>query len=312
MIFYKNCPLCRHMDVRYKFSASSRYREDCKEFEYFECQNCKIIFQNPMLETNELEKDYKNMPMIRAKMSSGLSGFATRIFDKFVNFPIKKLLLNVYTSGNILDYGAGEGMIISAFDKIISSDNLYVLELTEELKNLLSKKYIVLNEKEWLEAKKNFNLIIGYGVLEHLQNPEDWIWTAAKNQKPGGKIFIAVPNLNSWQFSFFKKDWAALYAPQHLYFFSFETLKNLFEKYNYKIVRVNNFDRRSDPFLFTTSLFKKLDPNIIIKDELNNKFVIHLKVLFLFFYFINYLFVRFVSFFNPQPALVEVIVEARS
>ena len=52
-----------------------------------------------------------------------------------------------------------------------------------------------------------------------------------------GKVIIAVPNLESYDAKHYKKHWAAYDLPIHLYHFSEKTIKNLFEKYNFKLVK---------------------------------------------------------------------------
>jgi len=56
--------------------------------------------------------------------------------------------------------------------------------------------------------------------------------------KPGGTIFIAVPNCNSYDAKYYGKFWAAFDTPRHLYHFTPSTIKILLERNGFKIEKI--------------------------------------------------------------------------
>lgn len=103
---------------------------------------------------------------------------------------------------NILDYGAGEGALSQRlFDigyNVYSADidgNEFKAETKfEELDfndSSQANSFIVKNEN-------SFDLVLGIEVIEHVENPWQYIRDLKRLTKPGGYILITTPNITSW------------------------------------------------------------------------------------------------------------------
>ena len=82
-----------------------------------ECQNCKIIFQNPILSDQDLSIFYKKI--YRNKISNEKFNLYNRGFrrGKYILEYIKSFNLNLISGKNILEIGNGYGGIIDTFKK---------------------------------------------------------------------------------------------------------------------------------------------------------------------------------------------------
>jgi 2-polyprenyl-3-methyl-5-hydroxy-6-metoxy-1,4-benzoquinol methylase len=69
-----------------------------------------------------------------------------------------------------------------------------------------------------------FDLIVGWMVLEHLHDPVKSLQKLRRWIKPNGLLVVSVPNCASWEFRFFKENWYGLHLPAHLYHFTPRTL----------------------------------------------------------------------------------------
>jgi 2-polyprenyl-3-methyl-5-hydroxy-6-metoxy-1,4-benzoquinol methylase len=78
-------------------------------------------------------------------------------------------------------------------------------------------------------SPESFDLITMGAVLEHVHQPHDVIEAAALALRPGGLLVISVPNLASFGFRYFGRDWWPLDLPRHLLHFSPVTLRRLLE-----------------------------------------------------------------------------------
>ena len=70
----------------------------------------------------------------------------------------------------------------------------------------------------------DYDLVVGWMVLEHLHEPvlalrklHDW-------SKPGAYLAISTPNAGSWERSLFSDRWYAFHLPAHLYHYTPSTL----------------------------------------------------------------------------------------
>lgn len=85
-----------------------------------------------------------------------------------------------------------------------------------------------LNPAETLGSlHEKFDVIALWHCLEHLPTPWLVIQRAAECLAPGGILLIAVPNIESNEFSIFKGRWRHLDAPRHLYFYPVRSLTEL-------------------------------------------------------------------------------------
>lgn len=92
-----------------------------------------------------------------------------------------------------------------------------------------------------IENDKKYDLIILNNVLEHVISPEELLCTLKKIINKNGILIIRVPNDFSRLQNYLYKNkyintkfWIS--PPDHLSYFSYDSLRNLINKYNYKEV----------------------------------------------------------------------------
>ena len=90
---------------------------------------------------------------------------------------------------------------------------------------------------------ESFDVITLGAVLEHLHWPHRVIGSAAKALTPGGYLVLSVPNLASWGFRHFRKDWFPLELPRHLLHFTPETLRLLVRMHGLEVTDLRMLGR---------------------------------------------------------------------
>jgi SAM-dependent methyltransferase len=83
-----------------------------------------------------------------------------------------------------------------------------------------------------------FDLVVGWMVLEHLDDPVLALrklrdWTA-----PGGRLVASVPNAGCWELRAFSDAWYSLHLPNHLWHPTVPTLSKVLERGGWKLERV--------------------------------------------------------------------------
>src|SRR5262245_27840110 len=94
-------------------------------------------------------------------------------------------------------------------------------------------------------APESFDLITMGCVLEHVHDPHQVIAGAAQALRPGGNLVIVVPNIASWGFRHFGRDWWPLELPRHLLHFTPATLRRLVEAHGLQVVEERMLERGS-------------------------------------------------------------------
>jgi 2-polyprenyl-3-methyl-5-hydroxy-6-metoxy-1,4-benzoquinol methylase len=92
---------------------------------------------------------------------------------------------------------------------------------------------------------QNFDVIALWHSLEHLPNPWVVLEKAAERLAPGGILLIAVPNIESYDFSVLRAAWMHLDAPRHLFFYTARSLEKLCSANGLETLELTRSDRLS-------------------------------------------------------------------
>lgn len=205
-------------------------------------------FPKPDLE--ELPSYYKSEKYISHTDSS--SGFLDKIYQKVKSYMLDKKLSWIKSkkgeNSRLLDIGAGTGdFLLRAKDKNWKVNGV---EPNPKARSLAAKKGIELFENTAEFPSHSFDVITMWHVLEHVPNLNDQLEELERILKPDGLLVVAVPNFKSWDAEKYKEFWAAYDVPRHLWHFSRNSIKILFQK--------NGFEVKSTKALLFDSFYVSL------------------------------------------------------
>jgi len=84
----------------------------------------------------------------------------------------------------------------------------------------------------------SYDAITMWHVLEHVHDLHEYVRQIKKLCKPGGKMFIAVPNYTSFDADHYRASWAAYDVPRHLYHFSPASMHELMRRHRCVIEKI--------------------------------------------------------------------------
>ena len=233
------CPICKG-DSFSKFIKCRDHSVTQEVFMIEKCTSCKFMLTNPRPEDKNLQKYYLSTKYI--SHTNKKTGLFSWLYQKIRKITIRKKLrfLNhlAKNKGHILDIGSGTGEFLFACKK--SNWQTTGVEPSKIARKQAIKNYsLTVSEKTSLSLfkEKSFNAITMWHVLEHIPSLSKTIVSLYKILKDDGVLIIAVPNINSFDASYYKEFWAAYDLPIHLWHFSQETIVKLFENHNFKFVR---------------------------------------------------------------------------
>jgi len=223
MIIYSACPCCKSENIAKALSAKDHTVSN-EVFEIWHCKACTARFTQNVPAKNEIEKYYKSEDYI--SHSDTKKGLVNSLYHAVRKRTLhgKRKLIEKYTklsSGKILDIGSGTGAFLHTMDK--SNWEVTGLEpddtARENAKNLHGLSLQSPEELFSLQAQ-TFDAITLWHVLEHVHELHEYMDQFKKLLKPGGCLFIAVPNYTCYDEKVYKEFWAAYDVPRHLYHFS--------------------------------------------------------------------------------------------
>ena len=223
------CLNCESFDVHLWTKASDfEYFTTNKEFNYYYCKVCKVLFINPLPE-NDLKKIYPNNYYSFIDQKSNL---VIKIKNCMDNLLFKKLLVKIKSNNiSILDIGGSTGWLL---DNLKSLDSRIAYTRIVDIDSK-SKKIALRNNHKYFCGKienfntdKKFDLIIMLNLIEHVKSPKIILKKVKSMLKKNGKILIKTPNYKSLDALIFRKSyWGGLHCPRHWIIFSASSFKNI-------------------------------------------------------------------------------------
>ena len=97
-------------------------------------------------------------------------------------------------------------------------------------------------------AEQHFDAVILWHVLEHLDHPRTTLALISRVLKPGGLLYLEVPNLTSLQSCATGKNWFHLDLEHHLYHFSPDGLHRLLLSSGFRIEKTSTLSLEQGPY----------------------------------------------------------------
>lgn len=205
------------------------------------CKKCELGMLEGMKNEEELKKFYGKKyrenftPKINEKTN------AEELFKTYSPFQEDRInLIKKYLNQDmrLLEIGCSAGMFLYQVKKYVkevvgidydlnsakfASDKCACPVFTEEI------------EKTGLE-KKSFDVICVFQTLEHVSNPRDFLLNIVRYLKPGGIIYLEVPNLKDALVHAYNlpHHHSFYFHSAHLWYFTEKSLKKITQKANLK------------------------------------------------------------------------------
>ncbi len=233
-----------------------------KVFQVMICDNCGFQYTN-LIPKNKTDfvKLYKTGG-VDAKTKKNTFKYIFLFFHKlriFQLYKINKIITKYITSKKkLLDLGTGDGYLAEYF--FSKGFETFASDLSVVRPKFLDKRIIYFKNNKLNEDK--FDVIVLRHVLEHVENPLNFIKKIEINLKKNGFFYIEIPNHDTktnFLLKVFKQNYAQVGLPFHINHFNLKLFKKFFSK-NYKIY----FYKMEIPVLgkSISNIFFKQDSNL--------------------------------------------------
>ncbi len=241
------CPYCGS-GLRKVLFALERYSV-CR------CKSCKGVFSDPYLSEKGAEKIFSepdSVGVINTEVESyydrefvlANSRHTFKVFDWLLDFLEKNV-----SGRKLLDVGFGMGLFLEKSRRrgwecrgIDFSDEYYKYAKETMGLDVMKKKI-----SEFTGYDEEFDVIILWDVIEHLDDPGETLARLRGMLKPGGVLAIATPNEKSLLaflakfiyvigFGLIKGPLSSVYVLEHPLFFDKKSLRKLLERNGFDIV----------------------------------------------------------------------------
>lgn len=198
---------------------------------FVRCVTCTLMLINPPPDLASsaatYDEDYSHAYIRKAdKKLKRCATWVTRVQRRFVG------------SGRWLDVGCSAGFVVrAAADMGFEAHGVEVesaaVEYGREAMKLTNLRCGFLENQDYPD--RFFDVISLYDVIEHVPDLNRLVTELARILAPGGVVEIRTPNVAHWQTPRDLSTWKEVKPSEHLYYFSYSTLKTLFENHGFRV-----------------------------------------------------------------------------
>lgn len=234
------CPVCKSSTINPLLTVKD-YTVSQEEYVIWQCAGCSLRFTQDAPDPESIGSYYKSPEYIsHTNTRQGLVNKAYQTVRKFTLKQKAKLIAgHCNTAGRkILDIGCGTGAFLDVMKR--EGWETIGLEPDEDARELARKLYrlTVFDAAQLYELPHAaFDVITLWHVLEHVHDLHNYVEQLRNLLKPGGKIFIAVPNYHSLDAHIYRSSWAAYDVPRHLYHFTPRAMETLLKMHSLRSVQ---------------------------------------------------------------------------
>lgn len=214
---------------------SARRLPDKIHYRINKCTRCGLVFSSPILPLEKLARFYRE----------SLCNYKDQI-PYLIKTYFKKILEikdDLPKNPKVLEVGCGNGFFIKALMESGLTKNVFGVEPSIEMvlqaDSDLRKRIKINVFKSNLFPKNSFDLILCFHTLDHMVNPNEFVKGANSLLKKNGYVVVVVHDTEGLSVKIFGEN-SAIFDIEHIYLFNKKTLREIFFRSNFKVVKVFN------------------------------------------------------------------------
>jgi len=275
-----NCYLCGTKGEYLYHNLSDRLFGAPGKWDLKKCPNseCGLVWLDPIPMEDDLGKAYINYYThesvlnsfayrLRQRVKRGYAGLG---YGYFASIPLLDCILAIpilflpfarqqiiasglmylrgENTGRLLEIGCGSGFLLAGMRDLgwetegIDIDP-YAVKIARDKLHL--KVHLGMLESQNFQ-NNIFDAIVMSHVIEHVYDPLAIFTESLRILRPGGKLVVTTPNIESLGHRRFQTSWLHLDPPRHLFIFSLRTMKKIAEKSGLSVAVLRSTTRWAD------------------------------------------------------------------
>jgi len=233
----ESCALCSSEKLEladtnvydFEYSSSGPYT-------YFRCRQCGLININPVPTEEQLLAAY---PTTYHAYHPQATLVARYMKNKYWRGKARRYSRYADKNTPILDVGCAAGDLLVEL-KMLGYKSLKGLDFNKEaVKKARSRgldvEFGTIEDSESSNRRQHFQMIVMDNFIEHVYHPLNTLKISHSLLASGGVVVGETPNMDSWDYSLFRRYWGGYHTPRHLYLFNKNSLYALAERTGFHV-----------------------------------------------------------------------------
>lgn len=230
-----NCPLCASRHWRQVIEAPDLTKGGTGLwFAVVQCQDCDLCYTNPRPNRESIGHFY---PSVYAPHRRKRPRRISTVNTSWERPRKERHTLPWHGQGRLLDFGCGGGSFLQRMHMQgweVTGLDVSPFAVETIRKDLGLRAHLGTLPHAELQPE-SFDVVTMWHSLEHVHDPMEILRQAHRILTPGGKLLVAVPNIDSLPFRWFKHCWYGLDLPRHLTHFAPKTLKAMLVRASFSV-----------------------------------------------------------------------------
>jgi len=230
----QQCPMCGQRSIRHALRAPDRFHGRREMYDLARCSDCGLVWLIEPPDPQEMPNHYSNDYHQTIECAG-----ETELLQRWQRQCDSVLELSA-VGGAILDIGCSSGAFLRTLTG--RGRRLYGVEISEreaERARIAANAEIFVGDPLAAPfAPASFDVITCFHLLEHVHSPFEMLKRIRTWLKPGGYLYIILPNIDSWEARIFRSYWYGLELPRHIWHFSPSSLDRAVNTAKMRTVRL--------------------------------------------------------------------------
>jgi SAM-dependent methyltransferase len=221
--------------------AEDKSLDPSTEFPIVECARCRHVYVTPRLSPELIGDIYARFWQSHKPQALPKDEFA---------YYLCRHLAKLGRLGKLLDFGCGWGQYLAAAQAV--GWDAVGIEVDPEKIAFARAHGLNAVRGELLDRTfdpETFDAVIAQQVFEHLYDPVSYVEEISRILKPGGILFVSVPNYGSIRAKFAGANWDMVSPVAHVRYFTSGTLKHLLSDHGFEVLSKRYVRRFENGFL---------------------------------------------------------------
>lgn len=232
------------------------------------CLDCENYFTDPP----PVLPKYENLDFHASDDSDKLEKltYANELPDdwkRLVTYQGRIVMESLSKDSNILEIGCGEGLLLYELQAQGFSNTEGIEPSKTAYSRALKKGLVVHNDYlENLSLENKYDLIIMSHVLEHVEDPVEYVKTLKKHLKPNGYLLLTQTNCEGLIPKRLGSAWYAWVPEQHFWHFTERGLKKILHPFGFEVMKVKytSLVHNHSLLYWTTRVFQRSQDQFIV------------------------------------------------
>jgi 2-polyprenyl-3-methyl-5-hydroxy-6-metoxy-1,4-benzoquinol methylase len=257
------CPVCgcAHSQVLFRAASWESFARD-QVYEIRRCNNCHLAFTSPTVGSEALDVFY-TQGLYRETRNRLYT--VVEVVSRIFQWSRLRKITREHQQGKLLDVGCGKGRFLAY--AAAHGWTVYGVEPSENGRKVARSRLgdRVVRGLDELDLVERFDVVTLWHVLEHVSTPVQMLRQTRPYVKPGGFVYIAMPNFASLQARLGGEHWIHLDIPRHRIHYTPDTLKYTLALAGYATLWVDHFSIEFNPIGLLQTILNLLrcEPGLI-------------------------------------------------